>query len=86
MDDISSERLTGSFLDQFKQFHDQHPGECIVCGEKPTPDPEYDLDRPGIEVQEGDSSYERTGVSHLIHAWHEKVKKGPLVSVKQLRK
>jgi hypothetical protein len=83
MDDISNERLTGNFLDQFKQFHEQNPGECMVCGEKPMPDAEYDLDRPGIEVQEGDSNYERAGVTHLIHAWHEKVKKGPQVSVKQ---
>jgi hypothetical protein len=84
MDNVSNQKHTGTFLEQFKEIHDANPGECVVCGEKPTSDPDYDLNRPGIEVQEGNSSYERAGVSHLIHAWHEKVKKGPKVSVKIL--
>jgi hypothetical protein len=55
------------------------------------PDPVYDLDRPGIQMKQEESKeskivgFERTGVTHLVHAWHEKVKKNAKVNLLYLR-
>jgi hypothetical protein len=74
------------FLQEFKQSQMQGANRGLVSGDNHGPDPQYDLDRPGVEVtQQEDMRYERAGVSHLIHAWHEKVKKGTKVSIELFR-
>ena len=44
-------------------------------------DPNQEFTRPGVqEESEVDNHYERTGVSHLVHAWHSQAHKRPEVS------
>lgn len=74
------------FLQEFKQSQMRNAERGLLSEDDRGPDSQYDLDRPGVKVtEEGNTRYERTGVSHLVHAWHEKVKKGAKASVKLFR-
>ena len=64
---------TSTFL---QELQEANLGDCFICDDEHTPDPEYNLNQPGVGIQDGDTHYEQAGVSHLVHAWHEKVKKG----------
>jgi hypothetical protein len=40
-----------------------------------------DLERPGVEKKEKIDGFERSGVTHLVHAWYERGRSGPNASI-----
>jgi hypothetical protein len=69
---------TVAFLMQLRDLGERI-GELEECMEKTgLNDVVPDLERPGIETS-GQQSFERAGVTHLVHAWHQQGKQGSQV-------
>jgi hypothetical protein len=63
------------FLQQFQEVQKRIALISKYAGEAQ----QDDLDRPGVSVEAKDVGFERTGVTHLVHAWHAQGRHGTKV-------
>jgi predicted component of type VI protein secretion system len=78
---VSDSPAFTTFIEDFERSKKQI--ETVIRQAKEEYEPRQDLVRPGVIAEH---AYERTGVTHLVHAWHEQGRKGSEVRNKHILK